>query len=96
MVLDGFPIPTICQNPIPVCRQTHGSFETLDNDIQFGIVFEEADDSKEGGTFSGEAGDAGGEEIVVDRQKCDSHVAAVTGTVPLSRPGRLTMVWDNR
>lgn len=36
-----------------------------------------------------------GEEVIVERQKVDSQLGPITGTIPLSRPGRLTLVWDN-
>lgn len=72
------------------------SFETLYNDVQFAILFEEADESKGGGAFSGDGGAVEeGEEVIVERQKVDSHLGPITGTIPLSRPGRLTLVWDN-
>ncbi|CAM9843851.1 unnamed protein product, partial [Hapterophycus canaliculatus] len=37
----------------------------------------------------------GEEEVFVERQKVDSQLGPITGTIPLTRPGRLTLVWDN-
>lgn len=72
------------------------SFETQQYDVQFAILFEEADESKGGGAFHGDGGAVEeGEEVIVERQKVDSQLGPITGTIPLSRPGRLTLVWDN-
>lgn len=65
------------------------------------MLFEEADESK--GTGAGFLADGGGgsspeegeEEVFVERQKVDSQLGPITGTIPLTRPGRLTLVWDN-
>ena len=72
---------------------TRCSFETLRDDIQFCVLFEPAE-GKEAGTY-GELADEESEETIIVRQKCDSHLGPVTGTIPLTRPGRLTLVWDN-
>lgn len=76
------------------------SFETVNNDIQFGVLFSTTEDSKQGLLTSG--GDKGDEEadmevqeVVVERQRFASHMGPVTGTFHLARPGRLTLVWDN-
>ncbi|CAM9766540.1 unnamed protein product [Ectocarpus sp. 4 AP-2014] len=94
------PIATEFRLPIPVEHSgsvIDYSFETLHNDVQFAILFEEADDSKGGGAFSGDGGVAedGQEEVIVEPQKVESQLGPITGTIPLTRPGRLTLVWDN-
>lgn len=53
-------------------------------------MFHAAEDGKEG------AEDETGVEIMMEGQRCDSHLGPITGTIPLTRPGRLTMVWDNK
>lgn len=86
------PAPSLLPPP-----KTRCSFETLHNDVQFAILFEEADESKGGGAFNGDGGGAedGQEEVIVEPQKVESQLGPITGTIPLTRPGRLTLVWDN-
>ncbi|CAM9341092.1 unnamed protein product [Laminaria digitata] len=91
------PVSTAFRLPIPVEHSgsvVDYSFETLRDDIQFSVVFEPAE-GKEGGTLTGELAEDESEEAIIGRQKCDSHLGPVTGTIPLTRPGRLTLVWDN-
>eukprot|EP00904_Undaria_pinnatifida_P010113 jgi/Undpi1/6231/HiC_scaffold_20.g08715.m1 len=91
------PVSTDFRLPIPVEHSgsvVDYSFETLRDDIQFAVLFEPAE-SKEGGAFSGELADEEIPQAIIVRQKCDSHLGPVTGTIPLTRPGRLTLVWDN-
>ncbi|CAM9284323.1 unnamed protein product [Ascophyllum nodosum] len=87
------PIATEFRLPIPVEHSgsvVDYSFETLENDILFEVVFNPAEDGRD----APEGGE--GEEIVVEGQRFESHMGTVTGTIPLTRPGRLTLVWDNR
>ncbi|CAM9922074.1 unnamed protein product [Pylaiella littoralis] len=94
------PVASEFRLPIPVEHSgsvIDYSFETLHNDIQFSILFEEADESK-GGTaaLQGEGTSAEGDvEVVLQRQMVESQLGPITGTIPLSQPGRLTLVWDN-
>lgn len=83
----------ILQPSPPTPSLPPGSFETLHNDIQFGVFFEESDDSKVGPEEV--PGEEYGEEVIIETQLVDSYLGPVTGTIPLTRPGRLTMVWDN-
>eukprot|EP00903_Cladosiphon_okamuranus_P009502 g9054.t1 len=93
------PISTDFRLPIPVEHSgsvIDYSFETQNYDVQFAILFEEADESSGGGAFHGESAAVDeDEEVIVERRKVDSHLGPITGTIPLSRPGRLTLVWDN-
>lgn len=79
----------------PPCRalaSPFDSFETLNNDIQFAVIFTTDEDPKD--APEGEE-EGGRERVVAEMQRFASHLGPVTGTFHLAGPGRLTLVWDN-